>query len=175
MKTYLFVLLTFCLGSMPSHAAEASLDPNLEVLRPFLGGWRGEFKRSTPENPLVDTARWERALNGKAIRIIHSINDGVYGGESLLYWDKEQEKIAYTYYTTADFRTVGTLSVSGKKMMAHEKVLGDAEGAKEVRATMELREDGSMVSKAEFLKNGAWEPGHEVTYRRAPDAKPAFK
>ncbi|MBM3823961.1 MAG: hypothetical protein FJ404_13940 [Verrucomicrobia bacterium] len=59
-------------------AEPAALDEKLEVLRPFLGKtWRGEFKDSTPEKPVVDIAKWERALNGKAVRVLHSINDGL--------------------------------------------------------------------------------------------------
>jgi len=69
------------------------LDPHLEPLRPWLEKtWKGEFKNSTPEKPIVDVARWERALNGKAVRVLHSINDGVYGGESLVMWDEEKSR-----------------------------------------------------------------------------------
>ena len=58
-------------------ADKASLDEHLEPLRPFLGKtWKGHFQNSTPEKPLVDVSRWERALNGKAVRILHSINGG---------------------------------------------------------------------------------------------------
>src|SRR5262245_33334512 len=57
-------------------AAEAeSLDEHLAPLRPFLGKtWKGEFKNSTPEKPRFDISRWERALNGKAVRVVHSVN-----------------------------------------------------------------------------------------------------
>lgn len=175
MKHKLTILLfAFALAVAP-RAEEAALDPNLEALRPFLGTWRGEFKRSTPENPMVDIAQWQRALNGKAVRILHSINSGVYGGESLATWDGAQGKIVYHYFTTADFQTKGSMTIEGKKIKAHEKVIGNAGGAEEVRATFELRDDGTMVTKSEFLKNGAWEPAHEIVYRRAPDAKVVFK
>ena len=71
-----------------SAADSPSLDPNLEPLRPFLGKtWKGEFKNSTPDKPVVDVMQWERALNGKAVRVLHSINDGEYGGESFIVWD----------------------------------------------------------------------------------------
>jgi hypothetical protein len=48
--------------------------------------WKGALKSSEPDKlatanlpearPVVDVMRWERALNGKAIRVLHSINDG---------------------------------------------------------------------------------------------------
>jgi len=37
---------------------------------------------------VVDVARWERALNGKAVRILHH-QSRVYGGESIVMWDPE--------------------------------------------------------------------------------------
>ena len=44
-----------------SAADQPVLNEHLEILRPLLGKtWRGEFKNSTPEKPVVDIARWER-------------------------------------------------------------------------------------------------------------------
>lgn len=65
--------------AMGAFADQPTLDPHLEPLRPLLDTtWKATFPNSTPEKPIVDVARWERALNGKAIRILHSINDGTY-------------------------------------------------------------------------------------------------
>jgi len=84
MKTLTRILLLVAGLVVDAPAAEKpSLDEHLEPFRPVLGKtWKGHFKNSTPEKPQVDVARWERALNGKAIPVLHSINDGVYGGES---------------------------------------------------------------------------------------------
>ena len=115
-------LLTF-IGSLPVAlgllAAEApSLDPHLEPLRPWLGKtWKGEFKNSTPDKPTVDIARWERALNGKAVRVLHSINDGVYGGESIVTWDEKKQAVTYHYFTTAGFMTIGTMTFKDGKVL----------------------------------------------------------
>lgn len=152
------------------------LDEHLEPLRPWLGKtFRGELASSTPEKPQVDVSRWERALNGKAIRILHSINDGDYGGESLIYWDGEAKQIAFHYFTTAGFRTTGVITVEGRKVTSHEKVSGNAGGATEVRATIELGPDGTMSTKAEFLKDGKWVPGHSIRYREDPKAEVKFR
>jgi hypothetical protein len=57
--------------------SQATLNPHLEVLRPLLGKtWKGILNGSKPENPTVDIARWERALNGQAVRLLLSINQG---------------------------------------------------------------------------------------------------
>jgi len=146
----------------------------LEPLRPFLGKtWRGAFKDSTPEKPMVDVARWERALNGKAVRVLHSVNDGVYGGESIIRWDAEQKTLVYHYFTTAGFATNGTMTIARGVITSVEKVSGKSE-VSEVRSTSELRPDGSMVSKAEYFnKDGKASGGREITYKE--DAKAGVK
>ena len=176
MKSILTILLSVLSATQILCAAETgTLDPNLEVLRPFLGNWRGEFKNSTPENPVVDISSWERALNGKAIRILHSINDGAYGGETLVTWNAEKKSIVYHYFSTADFQTRGTMKMEGKKILCHETVSGSADGITEVKATVELRDDGTMSVDSTYLKNGNWEPGRSTIYKRADGARPVFK
>jgi hypothetical protein len=156
--------------------APSSLIPQLEPFRPYLGKtWRGEFKNSTPDKPVIDVSRWERALNGQAIRTLHSINRGEYGGESIITWDAAKKSLVYHYFTTAGFITVGTMTISDGKIVSHEKVSGEAGGVTEVRATNEILPDGSMSTKSEYLKNGTWEPGHAAVYREDPKAEVVFK
>ena len=177
MKTLTRILLLVAGLVVDAPAAEKpSLDEHLEPFRPFLGKtWKGHFKNSTPEKPQVDVARWERALNGKAIRVLHSINDGVYGGESIIVWDEKKKSLVYCYFTTAGFYTTGTMSLSDGKYASHEVVTGSAEGVTEVKATGELRADGTMHSKSEYLKEGKWVSGHEVTYTEDRQAEVVFK
>lgn len=158
-------------------AAElGTLDEHLEPLRPFLGKtWRGEFKSSKPDKPTIDVARWERALNGKAVRVLHSVNDGAYGGESLAVWDQQKSEIRYYYFTTAGFYTTGTMTIADGKLTALEKVTGNTNGVTEVRSTYELRPDGTMLNKSEYLKDGQPAGGREVLYKQAPTAEVRFK
>jgi len=105
------------LPGVPGWSAESAapeppkLDSHLEPLRPLLGKtWKGPFANSKPDKPTVDVARWERALNGKAVRVLHSINDGVYGGETLIVWDPKKNVLESHYFTTAGFTTTGTVT-----------------------------------------------------------------
>jgi hypothetical protein len=180
MKTALVLMIAFAQPlalSLCSFAAETgTLDEPLEPLRRFIGKtWRGEFKSSTPEKPVIDIARWERALNGKAIRVLHSINEGSYGGESILRWDPEKKQLIYFYFTTAGFYTTGAMTIHDRKITSTEKVTGSAEGTTEVRTSYELRSDGSMLNKAEYLKKDVVTGTREVLYKEAPDAKVVFK
>lgn len=157
-------------------AEPASLDPHLEPLRPLLDKtWKGAFKNSTPDKPVVDVSRWERALNGKAVRILHSINDGAYGGETLVMWDAQKKEVTYHYFTTAGFRTEGTMTLTDKKVTTLEQVKGVANGITEVRGTSELLPDGTFQVKTEYKKEGEWQPGREVIYREDPTAKVVFQ
>lgn len=173
----LAVILSFSLMVPGNRAAEdLPLDEHLAPLKPLLGKtWRGEFKNSTPEKSQVDVARWERALNGKAIRVLHSINDGVYGGETLIFYDAAKKQVVFFYFTTAGFNTIGTMTLSDGKLTSVETISGNANGVTEVRGTGTLRADGTFHSKSQYLKEGTWTDGHEVLYKEAPHALVVFK
>jgi len=167
------ILGLFCLAL---HAADAPLAKPLEPLAPLLGKTRkGTFAESTPEKPVLDIARWERALNGQAVRVLHSVNDGAYGGESLIIWDPTRSSLIYYYFTTAGFYTTGTMKVEGRRFVSRETVTGNAQGITEVESVTELLPDGRMRTSARYLKNGQWVGGREATYVEDPTAKVVFK
>jgi hypothetical protein len=177
MRCYLPVLLCcFSLPIDPCRADQPSLDPRLEPLRPFLEKtWKGEFKSSTPEKPLVDIMRWDRALNGKAVRVLHSLNDGAYGGGGVFRGGEKEQVITYHYFTTAGFMTVGSVSFKDGKLITHEVVAGNSGGVSEVRGESGLLPDGALRVKTEHFKDGQWQPGREVIYKEDPAAKVVFK
>jgi hypothetical protein len=181
MKTFLLVLTVFLACAWNGFetlraAEEPSLDPQLAPLKPWIGKtWRGEFKDSTPERPVVDVARWERVLNGKAVRVVHSVNDGVYGGETIIRWDEKKQTLVFHYFTTAGFTTTGTMSFKEGKLISHEMVEGNTNGITEVRGTSEARSDGTFLTKTEYRKDGAWGPGRETVYKEDASAKVVFK
>ncbi|MCG3120685.1 MAG: hypothetical protein ALAOOOJD_03504 [bacterium] len=148
----------------------------LKAFKPYLGKtWKGEFANSTPEKPIFDVSRWERALNGQAIRILHSVNNGEYGGESLIFWDKQKASLVFYYFTTAGFFTTGSMKFEDGKMISHEYVTGNQDGVTEVKASSETTADGKLLSKSQYLQNGKWVKGHEVTYVEDPTAQVVFK
>jgi hypothetical protein len=176
LRSVICFLVTVAAALNVTGAEQPSLDPHLELLRPWLGKtWKGEFKNSTPEKPTIDIARWERALNGKAVRVLHSINAGAYGGESIITWDEATHTIMYHYFTTAGFNTKGTITIKDGKIMTHEVVNGGAGGVTEVRGETEMHKDGTFLVKTEHLKNGEWTFGRETKYREDPTAVVAFK
>lgn len=172
-KTIYFLLSLLLLTNL---LYSQGLDAKLESLAPFVGKtWRGEFKNPDTGETGVDVARWERALNGKAVRVLHSLNDGVYGGETMILWDAEAESLIFFYFTTGGFYTKGTIRFENGKMISNEKVKGSAGGITEVRATSHVLPDGSMSGKSEYFKDGEWIPGHEIVYVEDPDAEVIMK
>ena len=176
-KRHLFLRITVLLAApfTAFSAEEGALDPHLEPLRPWLNKtWRSDAAEPGAK-PKVDVARWERALNGKAVRILHSINDGEYGGETIATWDEAKKSVVYHYFTTAGFMTTGTMSFEGGKVLTNEKVSGSAGGVTEVRGTAEIAADGTFRMKTEYLKDGQWQPGRDATYREDAGARVVFK
>ncbi len=152
------------------------VNEHLKPFLPFVGKtWRGEFANATAEKPMVDVSRWELILNGQAIRIMHSVNDGSYGGETIIYWDRDKQQLLFFYFTTAGFYTTGTFTVDGEKLISHELVTGNPNGITEVKAIGELLPDGRMHSKSQYLQNGQWVDGHEIFYKEDATARVVFK
>jgi hypothetical protein len=154
----------------------AELDARLAPLAPVVGKtWRGELSPPGAAKPVVDISRFEVALNGRAVRSLHSINDGEYGGETLYTWDDEKKAIVYTYVTTGGFYTVGTVTPAEAELQFHEVVRGTTAGVREVKATSRILPDGRLHVKSKHLKDGQWVDGHEARYVEDPKAVVRFK
>ncbi len=159
LRILLLSLLCFSLLTMTAFCQETGLAKELAGLEPMIGkSFRGEFAASTAEKPMVDVSSWERILNGKGVRMLHSINSGDYGGETIFMWDAQQKKVAYWYFTTAGFTTRGTVEFDKNKWTTLEEVTGNANGITKVRATSTLGDDGSLHVKSEYLKGQEWTP-----------------
>jgi len=156
------------------HAAE--IDKHLAPLQPLVGKtWRGELSPPGAAKPVVDVSRFELALNGRAVRSLHSINDGEYGGETLFVWDDEKKSVVYTYFTTGGFYTTGTMQAGADGLQFHELVRGSTGGVREVKSESRVLTDGRLHVKSKHLKDGAWVDGHEVYYTVDPKAVVRFK
>lgn len=160
----------------PESDAPDRLIPRLLPLKPFIGKtWRGTFKSSTPAKPMVDVSRWERTLNGRAVRMLHSLNNGEYGGEIIIMWDNEKKSLVFFYFSTAGTFTRGTMKFEDGKLITHEILPKTRDGITEMKAFNEILPDGRMRSKTRFFKNGKWVDAYEVIYVEDPCAKVIFK
>lgn len=175
-RTVCCAMSLLCCSSFATHAdTPVTLSAELEPLRPYLGKtWRGVL--SQPGQPeMLDISHWERALNGNAVKIRHSVNKGQYGGETMVFFDKKLKQLRYFYFTTAGFYTHGTMKFDEKNsiLAAEEQVENNDNGITRVRSTSKLSADTLQVS-SEYLQNGTWVSGHRATYTVAPDAHVEF-
>jgi len=71
------VILIGVFSHVDLHATETgTLSAELEPLRPFLATtWRGNLSEGQGKQS-IDVSQWRRALNGTAIKIVHSVNNG---------------------------------------------------------------------------------------------------
>ena len=179
MKKLILLSILFIVGCVFAHSGETikvELSEHLKPLQSYIGKtFKGEFANSTPENPTYDIQYWERALNGNAIKITHSVNNGEYGGESMIMWDAKLKSLISWYFTTAGFYTQATLIIEDDKLISYEEVIGNENGITEVKSTMQLLSNGNLHNKSEYLQNGKWVDGHEIYYKEAPNAKALFK
>lgn len=181
MKYLYFILLSVISCAIAGHCAakevtqqipestmmksKAEHDNPLQMFDKFLGTWESVFKMVDGKPSVVDVARWEKTLNGKAIRSEHSINDGVYGGEMLLFWDKSKRSLVFYYFTTADFYTTGTIEViSDSQFIAYENVSGSVDGITKVKSTSSIAE-GMITVSTSYLKNEQWQAPEVRTYK----------
>ena len=166
-----FVFVMFLmLTALPVRTAE--LIPELAALSPFLGTWESSMNLGGKQ--VVDVSHSEIALNGTAIRNLHSINDGDYGGETLIIFDSASEKVLFFYFTTGGFRTEGEISLNDDgSFTAIESVNGDADSVTEVKSTSKLI-DGEIHISTQFCKDGEWAPP-ETRVSRPSDKKVRFR
>ncbi|MCK8123952.1 hypothetical protein MTF66_03015 [Pseudoalteromonas sp. 2CM39R] len=161
------LLLSICLCSLSVMAAEQQLDDKLKVFEPYLGTWQSNFNVAAGKPAVQDVSTWQRALNGTAIKTIHSINEGEYGGESMIFWDNKKQSLVFYYFTTAGFYTQGTMNVlSPTQFVAYENVTGNKEGITKVKSTSEFK-DNSFVVSTSYLKKGQWTKPDTRTYTRS--------
>ena len=170
------ILLITALTSILFVYAEDIMDVNLKGLEPFAGKtYKGEFSTSTADKPMFDIQQWEVILGGKAVRIMHSVNDGDYGGETVIFWDAAKESVVYYYFTNAGFHTTGTMEFAAGKVISYEEIHNNQNGITAAKSIGEVLPDGRIKNSSEYLKNGEWIPGHEVIYTEDAAAEVIFK
>ena len=171
------IFLTACLFSQNDlNRTQNLLSENLKPFQVFINKtFKGEFATSTPEKPVFGISRWERALNGNAIRIMHSVNNGEYGGESIVMWDTKKESLVSWYFTTAGFYSEAILHFEDEKLISVEDVTGNENGITKVKSEINLLPNGQLVNSSMYLMNGNWVDGHKIHYKEVADAQVIFK
>jgi len=153
-----------------------NLSEHLKPFERYIGKtFKGEFSNSTKDKPVFDVSRWERALNGMAIRVLHSVNDGEYGGESIITWNVEKDSLVSSYFTTTGFMTNAVLHFEDDKLISIENVVGNKNGITKVKAIIELLQNGDLRNSSKYFQNGTWVDGHIIYYKEDSKAKIIYR
>lgn len=163
------LIAAFVLQAALAPFASAEPSKKLAPLAPFVGKtWKTSSVNPDGTNGFTDVTRWEWIMKGQAIRILHSVNGGSYGGESLIHYDPSTEHIIYRYVTTAGFYTNGVITITDEGFTVEEDVVGlpDVIG---VRAGYMIR-DGKMETWSQFINRDGEGPINRATYEESPDA-----
>lgn len=161
----LIIVAFFALFSIRVAAESKPFADKLQAFAPYLGTWESSFEMNG--KTVNDVTNFERALNGTTLRVMHSIDNGVYGGESLMFWDASKKKMVFYYFTTAGFYTNGYMEwQDSNTFVAYEDVTGNQSGITKVKSTSKLKGD-TMTVATSYLKKGEWTPEQTRTYRRS--------
>lgn len=177
MKVLIFLSYLFA-GFACAAETATTLHPQLEVFRPYLGQyWQGNLAQPGSEKPAIDRSHWSRALNGQAIKTVHSVNHGEYGGESFIFWDDARKSLAYYYFTTAGFYTHGTMQFNPQsgEITALENVENNQSGITQVKSRSKIMPDGSLEVRSSYLQNEQWIDGHSAVYQPVAPQEIIFK
>ena len=142
-----------------------------EVYAPFAPmvgkTWRGT---GTGAAKVEDVQRWEWAVGGHAIRVVHAVNGGVYGGETLIFRDKDSEKFIFHYFTTGGFHSTGTITPVGPGEYDTEETVHGSAQVESLRATGRLGADGVYRVRALRPEGEKWVESGGFDYREDPAA-----
>ncbi|WP_050808373.1 hypothetical protein [Asticcacaulis biprosthecium] len=144
-----------------------------------LEAWAGKTWRGTGNGPaggakIQDVQQWQWDLGGHAIRIIHSVNDGAYAGESVLFPAPDGDGFVYTYVTTGGFYTTGVIRPAGQNAYVAEETVHGVPGLGKLRSEGELGADGVYRVRSSMEKDGQWIETGGFDYVEDAAAKPVL-
>ncbi|MHA7872316.1 MAG: hypothetical protein ACX939_08205 [Hyphococcus sp.] len=114
--------------------------------------------------PIVDIAKWEMTLGGRAFQSTHKLACRDYGGRTIFFYDEGAKKYIFHYFTTAGFHTVGELDVTDDGFTAVEEVIGHPRFV-EVRSDIIFDGDIVRVVSSHVDKDGKPSDSDELVYR----------
>ena len=174
MKRLLYFLIPALIVSAQTKS-EPPLSDHLIEMKPFIGNtYKGDFINSTKENPMFDVLSFERALNGNAIKVIHSVNNGEFVGETMVMWNPEKGGLQSWYFTSAGSLTIQNVQIRKNTFISIENVERNQNGITKVKTIMEVLNEDQIKKRTKYLMNNMWKDGSETLYNKINGLKPVF-
>jgi len=151
------------------NAQEPELQPELELLRPFLGAWSGEFQQSDERPRVLRT--FTAILGGFAVRETRSVPELGFEAETVFSYDRESGAVVFLGLTNNGYRTYGQMTLDGEAFVQTGDQTAPDGSRGSIRVTFQVREDGSILNRLFNLEDGEWEPSHQILYARRSQAR----
>ncbi len=163
-------VLTFVGAANAEKPAACAVKTAYEPMAPFakLAGraWRGEG--TGPDGkPVVDIAKYEMILGGRAFQSTHKLENGTYGGRTIIFFDEGAKTYIFHYFTTAGFHTTGEIVPTETGFTAVEQVQNHPEFA-EVRSEAFYGDKTIRVVSSHVTHDGEESEGEELVYKEIP-------
>ena len=113
-------------------------------------------------------------MNGNAVKVTHSVNNGEYGGETMVMWNSEKEGLQSWYFTSAGSLTIQNVQIKKDTFICIEDVAGNKNGITKVKTIIEVLHGNQIQKRTKYLMNNLWKDGSEIIYNKVNDLKPVF-
>ncbi len=133
--------------------------------------WRGV---GTAQAGVEDVQRWDWAVGGHAVRVVHSVNAGAYAGETLIFRDRDSGAYVFHYFTSGGFHTTGVMRPTGPGAFEAEETVHGLDGFPPLRSTIVMGADGVNRARTFQQEDGQWVEKGGFDYREDPDAVPVL-
>ena len=142
----------------------------------FIGKtFSGEFYNSTKDKPLKDIIYFERILNGKAISISHSVNDGEYGGKYIIMWNAEKNIVESYFFSTGGEIILSKATIFANNITIVEDFSSNGNRIKKVKKIYKLNKDNTLENKIKYFINNVWVNSHSMKYVESDLAKVIYR
>lgn len=136
---------------------------------PLIGKtWRGA---AVGQEGVEDVMRWDWAVGGRAVRVTHAVNGGVYGGETLIFPDKDSGQLIFHYFTTGGFHTTGVIRPTGPGALEIDETVHGADTIEVLKSRGTFGPDGVYRTRSLVERDGAWTEFGGFDYRPDPAAR----
>lgn len=170
-RTVLTILAACCI-LVAGRPAEATPYAPMQVFAPIAGRTFTGEGTAPDGNAVADVAHWEYIIGGRAVQATHSVNDGAYGGRTIIFYDEGAQAYVFHYFTTAGFHTEGVLEPVEGGFDFVETISGHPT-ITEVRGELRFTETGyDQFSRS--LSGGEWSETGGFSYTATPGAEVVF-
>ena len=170
---YIFILNTsFIVGG---NIGKPLLSEKIQGFEIFLGKYfKGETFNSTKLKPISEVIHFKRILNGQAVRIVHSINEGEFGGETIITWNQKNNVLESIYFSTGGTIEHSVVTIKDNTIIFIEDVSNNKNSIKKVKNTYHLNRYGQLKKETKYYLNNMWVFSHSANYSESKSSEIIF-